>query len=391
MHEPSPARRQSTLGLVALVFFFGIHLASLSAFATGVTWTDVALCVGLYYLRMFGITAGYHRYFAHRSYRTSRVFQFVLAALGSMSLQKGVLWWAGWHRVHHRYSDTARDLHSPKQRGFWYAHVGWILTPEHDGTDYARIPDFAKFPELRWLDRYHWVPSLFAAAACIAIDGFRGLVWGMGVGTVLLWHGTFTINSLAHLWGSRRYETTDTSRNNFFLALITMGEGWHNNHHHYMNSVNQGFFWWEIDMSYYVLRALSLVGVVRDLRKPPVHVLQPRLARAAEVAGMKLAGARLVAETKIAEAKLAAEVTLAGARLAAETKIAEAREAVGEAAQAAETRITEAKFAAEMKIAEAKLAAETRLTEAREAVEEAAQAASDAVEEVAAPTPRTTT
>ncbi len=378
--QPAARARLTALTALSLSLFVGIHLGSLSVFWLGVTGRDVALCVGLYALRMFGITAGYHRYFAHRSYKTSRWFQFVLAWIASMSIQKGVLWWAGLHRVHHRWSDTPRDLHSPKQRGLFYAHVGWIVSPEHDETDLSLIPDFAKYPELRWLNTWYWVPALVMAAACYAFDGARGMVWGAGVSTVLLWHGTFTINSLSHTWGSRRYETTDTSRNNFFLALITLGEGWHNNHHHYMNSANQGFFWWEVDVSYYVLRALSVVGLVRDLRTPPAHVLKPRIAE--------------LASSKLAEARAAAGATLAVAREAAETKLAEARDAVVEVRAAAETRLAEAREA----VVEAKSAAGTRLAEAREAVVEAKSAAGTklaeareavetAVEEAAAPKP----
>jgi stearoyl-CoA desaturase (delta-9 desaturase) len=347
---PAPdARRFTALRALSLSLFIAMHLGSLAVLWLGGTWADVALCAGLYVLRMFGITAGYHRYFAHRAYKTSRWFQFVLAWIGSMSIQKGVLWWAGLHRVHHRWSDTPRDLHSPVQRGLLYAHAGWFVSPEHDETDMSLIPDFAKYPELRWLNTYYWVPALVMAAACYALDGARGVVWGAGLSTVLLWHGTFTINSLSHTWGSRRYETTDTSRNNFILALITLGEGWHNNHHHYMNSANQGFFWWEVDVSYYVLRALAAVGVVRDLRKPPAHVLSPGLVAAATT-------------------------RLAGVKAAAETRFAEAREAVGEVKAVAETRLAEAREA----VGEVKAAAETRFAEAREAVESAVEDASTA-------------
>ena len=356
---PGAPRRHSFFGLVSLALFFGIHVASLSALALGVSWRSVALAVGLYWLRMFAITAGYHRYFSHRAYKTSRAFQFALGALGASSLQKGPLWWAAHHRVHHRWSDTPRDLHSAKHRGFWHAHVGWILSPEHDATDLSLVPDLARYPELLWLNRYHWVPALALALFCYAVDGARGVVWGMGVGTVVLWHCTFFINSLAHVWGSRRYETTDTSRNNLVLALITMGEGWHNNHHHYMNSANQGFFWWEVDASYYALRALAWVRVVRDLRLPPAHVLKPQLARAAAT----LAGAKAAAGQRFEEAKAAAEATLVEARTAAETKFAEAR------------------TAAEATLTEARTAAETRFTEAREAVTEATTAAEQRVRE----------
>lgn len=235
---------------------------------SGLLW-----CLGLYTLRMFGITAGYHRYFSHRSYRMARVPQFIMAFIGSTSVQKGVLWWAAHHRIHHRYSDEPRDPHSPKQTGFFWSHMGWILSILHDETHWDQIQDLAKYPELKWLNRYHVLPAILLAIAVYAIGGANALFWGMGVGTVLLWHGTFTINSLAHVWGKRRFQTRDTSRNNFILAVITLGEGWHNNHHHYMSSANQGFYWWELDVSYYLLKALSYFGITRDLRKPPENVL----------------------------------------------------------------------------------------------------------------------
>jgi len=343
MAETFTSRRHTPLGVLSLVFFFGIHLASLSVLWLGVTWRSIALAVGLYWLRMFGITAGYHRYFSHRAYKTSRFFQFVLACLGAASLQKGPLWWAAHHRTHHRWSDTPRDLHSPKQRGFWHAHLGWILSPAHDATDFSLVPDLARYPELLWLNRYYWVPALALALVCHGVDGVRGVVWGMGVGTVLLWHCTFFINSLAHVWGTRRYDTTDTSRNNFLLALVTMGEGWHNNHHYYMNAANQGFFWWEVDVSYYILRVLCWVRVVRELRVPPSHVLRPRLSRAAnallevrEVAEAKLSEVREVAEAKLSEVREVAEAKLSEVREVAEAKLSEAREVVTEVTSAAE-------------------------------------------------------
>jgi stearoyl-CoA desaturase (delta-9 desaturase) len=260
--------------------FFLVHILCLGVFFTGGTWGDVALCIGLYYLRMFAITAGYHRYFAHRSYKTSRAFQFFLALLGTTSAQKGVLWWAGHHRAHHLYSDTPDDVHSPRQRGLLWAHVGWILSSRYEHTEWDRIKDFAKYPELRWLNRWHLVPPLAVAVFQYLVGGWHTLLWGGFISTTLLWHGTFTINSLSHVFGTQRYETKtkDDSRNNFWLALLTMGEGWHNNHHYYQSTANQGFFWWEIDMSYYILKVLSWFGVVWDLRTPPAHILENRPA-----------------------------------------------------------------------------------------------------------------
>jgi stearoyl-CoA desaturase (delta-9 desaturase) len=257
--------------------FIGVHLACVGALWTGVSWQAVALCLALYVIRMFGITAGYHRYFAHRSYRTSRVFQFVIAWIGCMAVQKGPLWWAGHHRHHHKHSDEDPDVHSPVLRGFWWSHVGWFLCNRFDDTDYNAIKDFSKYPELRWLNDYHVIPGVLLAVGCTAVMGWQGLVWGFFISTVLLYHGTFVINSLCHMIGTVRYETGDESRNSLLLALITLGEGWHNNHHHYQSSTRQGFFWWEIDISYYALGALSRLGLVWDLRTPPQTVVNATL------------------------------------------------------------------------------------------------------------------
>jgi len=249
--------------------FFAVHAMSLFAFVVPFRWEYVATCIGLYYFRMWALTTGYHRYFSHRTFKTGRVFQFLLAFFAASCAQKGPLWWAGHHRHHHRYSDQVEDVHSPLQRGFWWSHMGWILCDRYAETDYDAIKDFARYPELRWLNRWHLVPPVILAVALFFIGGFPLLVWGFFVSTTLLWHGTFTINSLSHVFGRRRYRTADTSRNNWALALITLGEGWHNNHHYHQNTANQGWFWWEIDPSFYVLRLLSWLGVVSDLRTPP--------------------------------------------------------------------------------------------------------------------------
>jgi stearoyl-CoA desaturase (delta-9 desaturase) len=256
--------------------FVLVHLACLGALLTGVDLTAILLCFATYFVRMFGITGGYHRYFAHRSYKTSRLGQFFLAWLGCSALQKGPLWWASHHRQHHRFSDTPEDPHSPHVTSFWWSHLGWILSDDHTETPWHVIRDWSRFPELRWLDRYHWVPGVVLAVACFLIGGWSGLVWGFFVSTVLTYHATFSINSLSHLLGSRRYQTQDESRNNVFLALITLGEGWHNNHHHYQSSVNQGFAWYEIDISYSLIRAASFLGLTWDLRKPGAKALNYR-------------------------------------------------------------------------------------------------------------------
>lgn len=256
-----------------LIPFVFMHLACIAVLFVGISLPAVLLCVGLYALRMFGLTAGYHRYFSHRSFKTTRVFQFVLALLGTMAVQKGPLWWAAHHRRHHKYSDQEGDVHSPVQEGFWWSHVGWIVSPRFDPTDWDAIKDFARFPELRWLNTYHLIPPVALAVLLFLLGGAQWLVWGFFVSTVVLYHGTFSVNSLSHLWGSRRYVTTDQSRNNFLIALWTGGEGWHNNHHHYMGSVKQGFYWWEVDFSYYILKMMSWIRLVRDLRVPPKHLL----------------------------------------------------------------------------------------------------------------------
>jgi stearoyl-CoA desaturase (delta-9 desaturase) len=277
MESSSPRRGRSFGQYFNAIGIALIHVGTVVALIRGVTWKLIALAAAVYLVRMFAITAGYHRYFSHRSYRTSRGFQLALALLGTTATQKGPLWWAATHRNHHRYSDTERDVHSPLRRGFWYAHMGWWLGREHEDCDLARVPDLARYPELRWLDRYHVLGPLALIGALLLCSGYDAFLWGYVVSTCALMHATFTINSLAHVFGSRRYATEDTSRNNLWLALITLGEGWHNNHHHYMKSANQGFFWWEIDVSFYVLRALEKVGLVWDLRRPSPEALKRNL------------------------------------------------------------------------------------------------------------------
>ena len=252
--------------------FLALHLVPLLAIFTGVSRTDLIVCAALYLGRMFFITAGYHRYFAHRSYKMARVPQFLMALGGTTAAQKGPLWWAAHHRDHHRYADTDRDIHSPS-KGFWWSHVGWFLSDRFKATNVDGIRDFARYPELRWLDRHDWVGAWALAAVTFLLSGWSGLVVGFFVSTILLWHGTFLVNSVAHVFGRRRYETDDTSRNSLLVALATGGEGWHNNHHHYPASARQGFFWWEIDPTWYGLRILSWVGLVRGLRTPPERVL----------------------------------------------------------------------------------------------------------------------
>jgi len=259
--------------------FWGVHVLAVVGIAlTGLSWAGVAWVLAMYYARMFFVTGAYHRYFSHRSYKTSRWFQFVLALGSTFTAQKGPLWWAAHHRVHHKLSDMPGDLHSVKQSGFWWSHMGWILSRDLEETDMSRIKDFAKYPELRFLDRFWMLPPVAAGVIAFLAGGFWGLVWAFAIPQVLAWHGTFTINSLSHVWGGRRYETAGDWGTTPALAVVTMGEGWTNNHHHYQVAARQGFFWWEIDATYYVLRALAAVGLVWDLHGVPDHIRMPAVA-----------------------------------------------------------------------------------------------------------------
>lgn len=258
-----------------------MHVAAITLpFFVPITWTAAILLVGLYLMRGFGLTAGYHRYFAHRAYQTTRWFQFALGWMGAMAVQRGPMWWAGHHRVHHKFSDQEGDPHSPIIRTIWWSHIGWIVSDELKDTDPAHMKDWQKYPELWWLDKYDWVPGVLTALFCYLVGGIPGLVYGFLVGTVLLYHTTFMVNSVCHLLGSRRFETVDKSRNNPVVAILTMGEGWHNNHHHYPSAARQGFKWWEIDLSYMILKSLSVFGIVWGLRQPtPRAMASKRIAK----------------------------------------------------------------------------------------------------------------
>lgn len=262
--------------------FLLVHLACFAAFWTGITLEAVVICVVLYWVRMIGVTGGYHRYFSHKTYKTSRVGQFLIAALAQSSAQQGAVWWAAVHRQHHRFSDTEQDPHSPRIGGFWHSHVGWIFTEHKRRPSYETVSDLARYPELMWLDRHQYFVAAMLGVAVWLIAGWSGLVVGFLWSTVLCWHGTFTINSLAHVHGTQRYQTGDDSRNNWWLAVITCGEGWHNNHHAYQSSTRQGFRWYQWDLTYYVLKAISWTGLIWDLRSPPPEVVanEHRLGRA---------------------------------------------------------------------------------------------------------------
>ena len=274
---------------VRAVPFILVHVACLAVFFVGWSWLAIAIAVALYALRVFTLTGFYHRYFSHRSFKTFRIVQFVFAVIGCSAVQRGPLWWAAHHRHHHVHSDDPEDLHSPKQHGIFFSHTGWFLTPRALLTNYKLIPDFAKFPELRFLDRWDLlVPVLlgvllFGFGTLVGwlvpdseVTGVQLLVWGLFISTVAVYHVTYLVNSATHLIGTRRYETKDDSRNSLIVALLTFGEGWHNNHHHYPNSTRQGFYWWEIDITYYGLQFMNMFGLVWDLKAVPKRILEPK-------------------------------------------------------------------------------------------------------------------
>jgi stearoyl-CoA desaturase (delta-9 desaturase) len=274
--------------------FIALHAACLAVFWVGWSWVAIGVAVAGYVLRMFAITGFCHRYFSHRTYNTTRFAQFLFALAGNSAVQRGPLWWAAHHRQHHRYSDQVEDPHSPKQHGFIWSHMLWITSRENFATGLKEVRDLSRYPELIFLDRFDiLVPvilgtamyslgfALESLAPGLGTNGWQLLVWGFFVSTVVLFHGTCTINSLSHLFGSRRFATAESSRNNPLLALITFGEGWHNNHHHFPGAVRQGFYWWEYDLTYYGLKIMSWLGIIWGLNKVPARVYeQARLEKA---------------------------------------------------------------------------------------------------------------
>lgn len=284
---PEEELTSTRFNLLRLLPFILLHLGCLLVLLTGVSSTALITCLVLYWLRLFAITAFYHRYFSHRAYKTSRGWQFIFALLGNMAAQRGPLWWAAHHRSHHLYADTEQDLHSPVRRGFWWSHAGWFTCDASFRTQFQRIKDFARYPELRWLDRYDTAAPvllllvLYISGALLEryqpqlhTNGLQLVVWGFFISTVLLFHSTVTINSLGHIWGKKRFATRDESRNNALLALLTLGEGWHNNHHRFPVSARQGFYWWELDITWLLLKLMSFAGIIHDLNPVPEKILQ---------------------------------------------------------------------------------------------------------------------
>jgi len=287
--DPAVLRaRPDRIEWVRCIPFAVLHLGCLGVLWTGWSWFAVGFAVLMYLVRMFAVTGFLHRYFSHRTFSTSRPWQFVIALWTGTCVQRGALWWAYTHRHHHAHSDDEDDKHSPRQHGFLWSHIGWITSSKNFPTDYRRVKDLARFPELVFLNRFDTlVPILFAVAVFflghwlgrvwpqLGTSGFQLLVWGFFISTTALFHGTACINSMAHVWGRKRYDTGDDSRNSFLLSLITLGEGWHNNHHRHMGCVRQGFYWWEIDITYYLLKAMSWTGLIWDLRAVPSEAYQP--------------------------------------------------------------------------------------------------------------------
>ena len=274
--------------------FVCLHLACFGIIYVGFSWFALIFALALYVIRMFAITAFYHRYFAHKAFKTSRIGQFIFAVFGASAVQRGPLWWASHHRNHHAHSDELIDAHSPHQHGFLWSHLGWFLSRANFSTQIERVKELAKFPELRFLDRFDVIIPIALAASIYGLgetlaltaphlntNGFQLFIWGFILSTVLLYHGTFCVNSLAHVWGKRRYATRDHSRNNALIALITLGEGWHNNHHHFPGSASQGFYWWEVDFTYYGLRVLAALGIIWDLKTVPAAIKNAHIKRSA--------------------------------------------------------------------------------------------------------------
>ena len=260
---------------LAVVIFWTVQVSSLLAFAVPFHLAYLALWGVSHFLRAVGLTLSFHRYFAHRAFQMHRAARFIWTFIGTAAMQKGPLWWAGHHVNHHRFADRDGDPHSPMVSGVYYAHVGWFLNDARNDRLEATNPvirDFAKVPEIAWLERNYIVPPLMLAAALYLIGGLPWLVWGFFVPTTTLAHATFAINTVNHMFGSRRFETLDESRNNVLTALFAAGEGWHNNHHRYQRAARNGFYWWEFDPTWYAIRAMAAVGLAWDLQPVPQRV-----------------------------------------------------------------------------------------------------------------------
>lgn len=270
--------------------FILLNLSCLLVIWVGFSWVAFTTALVLYFLRVFSIGAFYHRYFSHRAYKTNRFWQLIFAILGASAVQRGPLWWATHHRQHHMVADQVEDVHSPVHHGFLWSHIGWFMSKRHYYYNPDRVSDLARYPELVFLDRFDsLIPILLAVSLYVAgtilhhtapalgTSGWQMFVWGFSISTIAVFHTTVSINSLSHQFGNRRFKTKDNSRNNFFLALLTLGEGWHNNHHHYPSTARQGFMWWEIDVTFYMLKLMERIGIISDVRGVPKPILEKNL------------------------------------------------------------------------------------------------------------------
>ena len=263
------------LSIISLVVFWLVQASAVSVFFVPFAWPLVVLCVCSHFIRAIGLTLIFHRYLAHRAFQMNRAARFVWAFIGTAAMQKGPLWWAGHHIDHHKYADREGDPHSPAISGFYHAHIGWFLNDDrHRRLDPSNpvIRDFSRAPELLWLDRYFAIPPIALAGAMYLIGGMPWLAWGFCFPTVTLAHSTFSINTVNHLFGSRRFDTPDDSRNNVVTAIFAAGEGWHNNHHRYQRAARNGFYWWEFDPTYYVIRTMGWIGLIWDIQPVPERI-----------------------------------------------------------------------------------------------------------------------
>jgi stearoyl-CoA desaturase (Delta-9 desaturase) len=284
-YQPPKTASAESIDWWRVLPFVVLHLALVALFWVGWSPFAVVFAILMYVVRMFAITGFYHRYFAHKTFQTSRIAQFIFALIGATAVQRGPLWWAAHHRCHHMHADQPLDVHSPHQHGLLWSHLGWFLSHANFKTQLDRVRELSRYRELCWLDRFDsLIPIAFAAiiyslgallqarAPVLQTSGWQLIVWGFVVSTIALYHATFCVNSLAHVWGSRRYATRDHSRNNLLIAILTLGEGWHNNHHHFPGSAKQGFYWWEIDLTYYGLKLLAALGIIWQLKQVPLDI-----------------------------------------------------------------------------------------------------------------------
>jgi fatty-acid desaturase len=267
--EPTYHNGQEKMNWLTISVLTLLHIGAIAALFC-FSWRNLAVALFVYWIAVgFGISLGYHRLHTHRGFKTSLLFEYFLAVCGALSFEGGPIFWVATHRIHHQKSDRDGDPHSPRD-GAWWAHVGWILVGEskHSNTrlmsKYA--PDLARHRFYVWLNNYHWLPTVALAALLYAIGGLPLFLWAICLRIVVGLHATWLVNSATHMWGSRRFATRDDSRNNWWVALITFGEGWHNNHHAHPVSARHGLAWYEFDLSWITLKLLRVIGLVNSIQ-----------------------------------------------------------------------------------------------------------------------------